>query len=77
MVALLDMRIGLSESQAYFADWSKKEDRKRILSTMQFTDKEAREHTPVSACGNNTFCITYCTSYRILWYYECHQLPKN
>jgi len=51
IIALLDMRIGLSESQAYFADWSKKEDRKRILSTMQFTDKEAREHTPVSACG--------------------------
>lgn len=47
--ALVDIRIGLEEGQAYFAKWSEETDRNRILSTMQFKDDEVE--VPVSACG--------------------------
>lgn len=49
--AMFDMRMRLTDAQAYGADWSNKEHRTNLLNTMQFTNEEAMEATPVSACG--------------------------
>ena len=49
--AVFDFRTTLLEGQCYFADWSKEEDKEDILATMRFSDEEAKELAPVSACG--------------------------
>jgi len=49
--AIFDFRIGLTDAQHYAADWTILKDRKRLLSTMQFTHEEANNDTPVSMCN--------------------------
>jgi molybdopterin/thiamine biosynthesis adenylyltransferase len=51
VLAMYDFRMGLEDAQAYAADWSKEEQKKQFLSTMDFTHEEAKDATPVSACG--------------------------
>lgn len=46
-----DMRMGLVDGQLYSAIWDLEQDKKNLLASMQFTHKEAKEATPVSACG--------------------------
>lgn len=46
-----DFRMGLADAQHYAADWSKMDQKKYLLSTMQFSHAEAKAATPVSACG--------------------------
>lgn len=48
---MFDCRMRLEDAQSYGAKWSDAEQRKAFLSTMDFTDAEAKEATPVSACG--------------------------
>ena len=48
---VFDFRTGLEDAQHYAADWSKLQDRERLLSSMQFSHEEAKEEQPVSACG--------------------------
>lgn len=54
--AIFDFRMRLTDAQHYAATNST-EDLKRMLKTMDFTDEEAKEATPVSAC-NTTLSIT-------------------
>lgn len=49
--AVFDIRTGLTDAQHFAADWHDIPSRQRLLSTMQFTHDEARDETPVSACG--------------------------
>lgn len=49
--AVFDCRMRLTDAQSYAADWSNKESINAFLNTMQFSGEEAKEATPVSACG--------------------------
>ena len=55
---MMDFRMRLTDAQHYAADWSIKEDRENLLSTMQFSHEEAQSQTPVSACGTTLNVVT-------------------
>ena len=48
--AFFDFRTGLTDCQHYAADWSKIQDKKDLLNTMDFTHEEAQQAVPMSAC---------------------------
>lgn len=48
---MLDFRMRLTDAQHYACDWSSLENIGNFLSTMNFTDEQADQATPVSACG--------------------------
>lgn len=48
---VFDFRTGLENAQHYAADWKKEKQRKELVASMNFTSKQAKEATPVSACG--------------------------
>jgi len=52
-----DCRMGLTAAQCYAADWTNEADVERLWQSMQFTSEEAKEATPVSACGT-TLSVT-------------------
>lgn len=58
-----DVRMRLSDAQAYAADWHLIEDRQRFIGTMSFDDKD--DLTPVSVCGTTlsvaTTVMTICS----------------
>ena len=49
--AVFDFRTLLESAQHYAADWSNYNMKKDLLNSMQFSHDEAKEETPVSACG--------------------------
>lgn len=49
--AMFDVRTMLTGAQLYAADWSNYKMKQSFLGTMQFTDDDADDATPVSACG--------------------------
>lgn len=49
--AVFDFRTLLEGAQHYAADWSDFKMKKDLLNSMQFSHDEAKEETPVSACG--------------------------
>ena len=49
--AMFDTRMRLEDAQSYAALWSDPQQKKVFFNSMQFTDNEAVEATPVSACG--------------------------
>ena len=49
--AIFDFRMRLTDAQHYAAHFKRPETVKELLKTMDFTDAEAKEATPVSACG--------------------------
>lgn len=49
--AMFDCRMRLEDAQSYAADWTDEAQKKTFINTMDFTDEEAKEATPVSACG--------------------------
>jgi hypothetical protein len=46
-----DVRMRLQDAQYYMANWTQQRDKDSFLASMQFTHEEAKESTPVSACG--------------------------
>jgi hypothetical protein len=48
---MFDARMRLTDAQSYGADWSEKSSKEAFINTMQFSSEEAKEATPVSACG--------------------------
>ena len=56
--AVFDFRTGLTDAQHYGADWSKQEQKDALLASMSFSDAEADEETPVSACGITLGVVT-------------------
>lgn len=53
ILSFSDYRMGLTNAQHYFADWSKELLRNNLLAGMQFSHEEAKESMPVSACGTS------------------------
>lgn len=51
--AIFDFRMGLADAQHYAADYQDEKAVTRLLETMDFTHEEAKEATPVSACGTS------------------------
>lgn len=51
--AMFDCRMRLTDAQAFAAKWSDDYQVKAFIGSMSFTDEEARENTPVSACGTS------------------------
>lgn len=49
--AMFDCRMRLEDAQSYAAKWDDDYQKKLFISSMEFTDAEAKEATPVSACG--------------------------
>lgn len=49
--AMFDTRMRLEDAQSYGADWNNAIQKKTFISSMEFTDEEAKDATPVSACG--------------------------
>ena len=49
--AMFNFRTRLTDAQHYAADWSDEAQKKAFRESMNFTHEEAREQTPVSACG--------------------------
>ena len=55
---MFDFRMGLDDAQHYAADWSNKDMVENLYRSMDFTHEEAKEATPVSACGTTLSVIT-------------------
>lgn len=49
--AMFDTRMRLEDAQSYAAKWDDVKQKNMFISSMEFTDEEATEATPVSACG--------------------------
>lgn len=49
--AVFDFRTLLESAQHYAADWEDYKMKQDLLKSMQFSHEEAKEETPVSACG--------------------------
>ena len=49
--AVFDFRTLLESAQHYAADWSDSKMKTDLLNSMQFSHDEAKDETPVSACG--------------------------
>lgn len=49
--AVFDFRTSLESAQHYAADWNNPRMKEALLNSMQFTHEEAKDETPVSACG--------------------------
>ncbi len=49
--AIFDFRTLLESAQHYAADWKNYKMKKQFLDSMAFSHEEAKEETPVSACG--------------------------
>ena len=49
--AVFDVRTLLESAQHYAADWSDQRMKQNLLNSMQFSHDEAKDDTPVSACG--------------------------
>lgn len=49
--AMFDVRMRLSDAQAYAADWASRKQIKNFLDTMNFSQEEADAENPVSACN--------------------------
>ena len=49
--AMFDFRTTLLEGQCYMAEWSNSRAKKSLLTSMDFSHEEAKNNTPVSACG--------------------------
>jgi hypothetical protein len=63
---VFDFRTGLEDAQHFAADWTKLDDRERILKTMQFTQDEAKAEeggNQLSACG---IVLGVCPTVRVI-----------
>ena len=56
--AMFDFRMGLDDAQHYAANWADKDMVENLYRSMDFTHEEAKEATPVSACGTTLSVIT-------------------
>lgn len=56
--AVFDIRTMLTGAQHYAADWGNDKMKRDLLNSMQFSHEEAKEETPVSACGVTLGIVT-------------------
>ena len=53
ILGMFDTRMRLEDAQSYGANWADEDAKRAFIATMNFTDEEAKEATPVSACGTS------------------------
>lgn len=53
ILAMFDFRMRLEDAQHYAADWKSIEMQRELYASMDFTQEEADEQTPVSACNES------------------------
>lgn len=58
ITAFFDLRMRLTDAQHFAASWNNEKHKEFLLNTMNFTHEEAKEATPVSACGT-TLSVFY------------------
>lgn len=58
IVAVFDFRMRLEDAQHYAADWTSVKMKDELFASMDFTEEEAQEQTPRSAC-HETLSIFY------------------
>lgn len=51
ILGVFDGRMRLTDAQHFASKWTTSEKKQTLLNTMNFTDEEAKDSTPVSACG--------------------------
>lgn len=51
--AMFDTRMRLEDAQSYAAKWEDASQKEMFINSMNFTDEEAKDATPVSACGTS------------------------
>ena len=51
VIFISDFRMSVESAQIYAADWRSMHSRDVLLNSMAFSDAEAREATPINACG--------------------------
>jgi molybdopterin/thiamine biosynthesis adenylyltransferase len=56
--AMFDFRMGLEDAQHYACDWSNQKNIDNFYASMDFTHEEAKEATPISACGTTLSVIS-------------------
>ena len=56
--AVFDFRTLLESAQHYAANWDNEKQKQNLLKSMQFSHEEAKEETPVSACGVTLGVVT-------------------
>lgn len=61
--AVFDFRTLLESAQHYAADWSDSKMKGDLLNSMQFSHDEAKDETPISACG---FTLGVATTVRLI-----------
>ena len=64
--AVFDFRTRLEDAQHYAADWSNEKMKTDLLNSMAFSQEEAKEETPVSACN---VTLGVCPTVRIICAY--------
>lgn len=64
--AMFDFRTRLEDAQHYAADWSDIEQKDNFIKSMNFSNDEAKEATPVSACN---VTLSVCPTIRIICAY--------
>lgn len=59
ILGVFDGRMRLTDAQHYASAWTTLAKRKALLDTMDFSDEEAKDSTPISACGTTlSVCFT-------------------
>ena len=58
VIAVFDFRMRLEDAQHYAADWNSLESKDALFKSLDFTQEEADEQTPMSAC-HETLSIFY------------------
>ena len=56
--AMFDFRMGLEDAQHYACEWSSQKNIDNFYASMDFTHEEAKEATPISACGTTLSVLT-------------------
>lgn len=51
ILAMFDFRMRLTDAQHYATDWKNKVEVEQFFKTMDFSEEEAKNATPISACG--------------------------
>ena len=49
---IMDFRMRLEDAQHYAANWENESHKQKLIDSMNFTEAEAKEATPVNACGS-------------------------
>jgi hypothetical protein len=58
ILSMWDFRMRLGDAQHYGADWKDESQRKAFIASLQYTTEEAKDSSPVSACGTVLSVVT-------------------